>query len=208
MSAHKPGSDSFPAPGNTPLDDEEREGLIPSHILSRSELNQWEAVNIGHARDWLAGRRSRDLLSVEFLRELHRRMFDETWKWAGTLRRSEKTVSPHGWSDVPRLLDDLVENTRVQYDSSGNAPKTAKAADEIAMRFHHGLVRIHPWPNGNGRHGRVATDLLLEQWGRQPFTWGGAGNGLATGTARARYITALEKADGGEFAPLRAFVRS
>lgn len=192
-------------PGNTPLDHEEREGLIPQHIVSRGELNQWESLNIRGAHDWLAARRTGNVLSVEFLGELHRRMFDETWTWAGAYRNSDKTISPHHWTEVPRLMRDLIENTRAQHGASDKSPKSV---DDVAMRFHHALVRIHPWPNGNGRHGRLATDVLLLQWGRPVFAWGDAGDLKTTRTARARYIAALENADGGEFALLRRFVRS
>jgi len=191
--------------GNTALDAEEREGLIPQHIVSRDELNQWESLNLRAAHEWLAARRASDVLSVEFLGELHRRMFGRTWAWAGAFRKSDKTISPHHWTEVPRLMRDLVENTRAQHGASDKSPESV---DDIAMRFHHSLVRIHPWPNGNGRYGRVATDLLLRQWERPEFAWGDAGDLTTTGTARARYIEALEKADGGEFETLRAFVRS
>ena len=74
------------------------------------------------------------------------------------------------WPEVPRLVRDLIANTQVEYVQSAKAPA---ALDELAVRFHHELVRIHPWPNGNGRHGRLATDVLLRSWGRPPFSWGG-----------------------------------
>jgi Fic family protein len=86
--------------------------------------------------------------------------------------------------------------------------KTDAELDDIVMRFHYELVRIHPWPNGNGRHARLAADVLLEAWGRPPFTWGSAGDLVAPGEVRAAYIAALRRADGGDFTPLRAFVRS
>lgn len=198
------GSDQEEA-GNTPLDDDERDGLLPGHILTRVELNQWEAVNIAQAHDWLARRRDTSILSLDFLRRLHRQMFDSTWKFAGTFRRSDKNISPHHWTAVPRLMQDLVDDTAEQHEQSA---KTPEALDDVAMRFHHQMVRIHPWPNGNGRHARLATDLLLRQWQRPPFSWGGGSDLEAHGGARAAYIAALRAADAGDFTLLRAFVRS
>ena len=202
VSSQDPRDDS--ASGNTSLDDDESEGLIPEHVETRGELNEWEALNIASAHEWLSHRRIPDVLNVPFLRELHRQMYGRTWNWAGDFRRSDKTISPHHWSEVSPLMHDLVENTRTQYEAS---TRTAKELDEIAMRFHHNLVRIHPWPNGNGRHARLATDLLLEQWHRPAFTWGG-GDLTAVGAARKTYIRALQRADAGEFDSLRQFVRT
>jgi Fic-DOC domain mobile mystery protein B len=191
--------------GATPLDDDESADLIPEHITTHADLNEWEAENIAHAHEWLSARRKFDVLDVPFLRELHRKMFAMTWNWAGTFRRTDKNISPHNWSAVPTLLEELVRDVRAQYDASERRPAEL---DEIAVRFHHGLVRIHPWPNGNGRHARLATDLLLKQWERPPSTWGEGANLMKVGDARAVYIRALRSADGGDFGPLRRFVRS
>lgn len=131
-------------------------------------------------------------------------MFGPTWSWAGHFRVSDKNISPYGWTNVPVLLHELVENTRQRYETSDKSPG---AVDDIAIRFHHELVRIHPWPNGNGRHARLATDLLLRQWGRPRFTWGRGADLVKAGDARARYIHALRLADSGTLAELRSFVR-
>jgi Fic-DOC domain mobile mystery protein B len=191
--------------GHTPLTDEEREGLIPAHLASRAELNQWEGLNIGRAQRWLGRRRRTDMLTEKFARDLHRRMFGDTWSWAGVFRKSDNNISPHPWHAVPVLMRDLMDNTRAQYDASA---KGEADLDAIAARFHHTLVRIHPWPNGNGRHARLMTDVLLEQWGRPAFTWGGGGNLAHIGDARARYLHALRLADAGDHAALEEFCRS
>ena len=191
--------------GNTPLDDDEIEGLIPTHVRSRSELNQWEGLNIAKAYQWLSRRRPADVMNVDFLRTLHRQMFDETWSWAGQFRRTNKNLSPHPPYALPALMHDLLENTRARHtgcDKSGNA------LEDVAVRFHHELVRIHPWSNGNGRHGRLATDLLLAQFGRPLFSWGAGADLDALGSARERYIRALRAADAGDIASLLVFCRS
>jgi Fic-DOC domain mobile mystery protein B len=195
----------FDAEGNTPLDDDEIDGLIPSHIRTRIELNAWEATNIAAAVAWAYGRADVRILSVETLRELHRRMFGATWAWAGAFRTSDKSISPHHWLQMPAMMRDLVHDTRVQRDGSDDS---GRALDEIAMRFHHRLVHIHPWPNGNGRHARLATDLLLRDWNRPAFTWGNAAAARSTDSIRRKYLGALEAADGGMFEALREFIRS
>jgi Fic-DOC domain mobile mystery protein B len=193
------------ADGATPLEEEESRGLIPDHLRTKAELNQWEAVNVASGHAWAFGGRTFNPLSVEALKRLHRRMFGETWTWAGSFRRSDKNISPYHWSQVGILVRDLVENIKAQYEASD---RSAGAIDDIAVRFHHQLVRVHPWPNGNGRHARLATDQLLRYWGQPAFTWG-SGNDLASeGETRSRYIAALRAADAGSYQPLRKFVRS
>jgi Fic-DOC domain mobile mystery protein B len=189
----------------TPLDDDEIDGLIPSHVHTRYELNQWEATNLASGQAWALARKSWNPLSARSLQQLHRRMFGNTWTWAGTFRRSDRNISPYHWTQVGVLVQDLVDNTKTQYDASDKGETTL---DDIAVRFHHQLVRIHPWPNGNGRHARLATDLLLKRWGRPPFAWGSEADLATEGQTRATYIAALRAADGGSFDRLRKFVRS
>lgn len=189
--------------GATPVDPNEIDGLIPEHIETQLELNQWEAVNIAEAARWASQRRAVDVLLTAALKDLHRRMFGHTWSWAGIYRRTDTNISPHRWTQVPELMENLVANTQVRHERSDRSPE---ALDELALRFHHELVHIHPWPNGNGRHARLATDLLLRSWNRPPFTWS-EGAKLSGTDLRARYITALQRADAGDYSLLRQFVR-
>jgi Fic-DOC domain mobile mystery protein B len=187
--------------GTTPLDPDESAGLLPGHIATREQLDEWEAENILEGQRWAAGAaKRRDILDDAILRELHRRMFGRTWKWAGTYRSTEKNlgVAPARIAEEARQL---LENTRAQI-----AAKVAPI-DEVAARFHHRLVWIHPFPNGNGRHARLLTDLLLAANGAEPFTWG-RGDLEHAGEARVRYLAALRAADARDFSPLLAFVRS
>ena len=190
--------------GNTPLSEDETEGLIPTHITTRAELNGWEAENISEAVEW-ASTRSRDVLDQRVLRTLHQRMFAKTWRWAGKYGTSEKSISRFAWSEVPRLVNDLLANTRVQHAHAKHSPE---ALDELAARFHHQLVLIHPWPNGNGRHARLATDLLLRRWGRPPFSWGSATPHADGAALRTSYLSALRAADAGSVDALVRFVRT
>ncbi|HBE92000.1 MAG TPA: mobile mystery protein B [Gammaproteobacteria bacterium] len=184
---------------STPLTAEEREELIPSYIALRSELNDAEQSNILDAEQW-AFSRKRDVLDQRFLTVLHKRMFGRVWLWAGKFRHSERNIGvpAHRIShDLQLLLDDC------QF-WIGN--KTYEP-DEIAVRFHHRLVQIHPFPNGNGRHARLITDLLLASLGQPRFSWGQVNLADASETRKA-YVSALRAADKYDYGPLLEFVRS
>ena len=184
----------------TELSPEEREGLIPSYITLRAELNDAEQSNINKGINWAERRRSKDVLDEAFLRELHERMYGNVWSWAGTYRKTGKNIGVDAYR-IGTDLNQLLEDVRFQIDNDSYPP------DEIAARFHHRLVQIHCFPNGNGRHARVATDLLLEQLERAPFSWGDA-DLVDEGEVRSRYIAALQAADHHDYGPLLAFVRS
>jgi Fic-DOC domain mobile mystery protein B len=184
---------------NTPITVEEREQLIPSYITLRHELNEAEQVNIGEGLRWAMSRR-RDILDQEFLNDLHRRMFGEVWRLAGQYRTTARNIGVDAYRiamDVRQTIDDVR-----YWVEHGTYP-----ADEIAVRFSHRLVAIHPFPNGNGRFSRLAGDLLVRQLGRPPFTWGRT-NLIDAGETRARYVAALRVADNHDIEPLLAFTRS
>jgi Fic-DOC domain mobile mystery protein B len=186
--------------GATPLDPDEAAGLVPTHIATREQLDEWEAENIHEGERWAASLRRRDLFDDAFLRKLHQRMFGRTWRWAGAYRRTEKNIglAPERIAvEVRQLLGDL----RAQIASA------VEPIDRIAARFHHRLVSIHPFANGNGRHARLMTDLVLEAQGAERFSWG-EGDLVHPSTARAQYIAALRAADSGDYEPLFGFVRS
>jgi Fic-DOC domain mobile mystery protein B len=189
------------APGATPLDPDEIEALIPTTVFTQAELNEWEQTNILEGVAWAQSRRARNSLDAESLKELHFRMFSRTWAWAGTFRRSNKNIGGE-WSLVPTALRELSDDVRHWI-----AHSTCEA-DEIGARFHHRLVQIHPFPNGNGRFARLATDVLLErELGVRAFTWGSGRLDDASAT-RAQYIAALRSADHHDMVPLLKFVRS
>lgn len=185
---------------NTPLEAEEREQLIPTYITNRAELNEAEQVNITRASLWLRRARNVDVLEDAFLRDLHKRMFGEVWKWAGQYRKTPRNIGIEAYC-IPMAVRELVHDARYWVDN-GTYP-----LDEIAIRFSHRLVSIHPFPNGNGRHSRIVADLLAIELGQSRFTWGRA-NLVDPGATRRAYVAALRAADGGEIEPLLAFARS
>lgn len=210
-SAHHHGSGidvlySDPPPGATPLELEDEDGLRPTWIATRGDLDQAEADNILKATMWAARRRwsVASLLTVESLRDLHRRMFGEVWSWAGDLRQRDTHIGVD-WHQVRIEAHNLCLDVQVQA-----ADKSARAlsADEIAVRFHHRLVAVHLFPNGNGRHSRLAADILAVTLGQPIFTWGKASLDRDNQT-RQSYLDALRTADRDHvYEPLLTFARS
>lgn len=189
--------------GSTPLEEHEIEGLIPSTITTRRELDEWEQKNILEAEKFILSRRrtAMDILTDKFLRRLHREMFGNVWKWAGRFRTRDKNIGVAFHkisSDLKVLLDDAAYWV---------ANKTYHE-DEIAVRFHHRLVHIHPFPNGNGRHARLAADLLVVSVGKERFFWGHVSLNRAS-ELRKCYIDALVTADRDfNYRPLLQFARA
>ncbi len=183
----------------TPLTPDERNGLIPTHVTLRGELNELEQHNILEADRW-AFSRKRNVVDEAFLRGLHRRMFNRVWRWAGTYRTSERNLGVAHYRIEPDLRQ-IIDDARF-WGEHQSYPD-----DELAVRFHHRLVSVHPFPNGNGRWSRLAADLLIVRQGGDRFTWGRA-NIQADRNARRMYIDALHAADDHDLGPLVSFARS
>lgn len=188
--------------GNTPIDPDEMAGLIPD-ISLKQELNEYERKNILEAHKWAMHPRRlrfRDPLTESYLRDLHRRMFDETWKWAGRYRETEKQIGVlvH---EIRNRIPVLLGDARYWLDHETYPP------DEIAVRVTHGLVWIHPFPNGNGRHARLLADVIAVRSGRTEFTWG-RDSIQGVGPTRKAYLNALRTADAGNLQEIMDFARS
>lgn len=185
----------------TPLSPDERADMIPSHITNRDELNQFEARGVADGDRWAFSRRRGDLLTAEFLSRLHKRMFGDVWKWAGTYSKEARRRIGVDHHLIEPQLRELFDTVRYWIDHKSYAP------DEIAVRFHHRLTQIHPYPNGNGRLARFAADLLVTELGGERFTWGRASL-VEAAEARRAYVDALHGADGNVIEPLIKFARS
>jgi Fic-DOC domain mobile mystery protein B len=184
---------------NTPLEAEEREQLIPSYITTRGELNEAEASNIADGFRWLISRR-RDILDQGTLSELHKRMYGQVWKWAGSYRTTPRNIGIDAFR-IPTELRGVIDDARYWVENDTFSP------DEIAIRFSHRIVAIHPFPNGNGRLSRLVGDALVTQLGKERFTWGRVSL-VDAGETRGAYVTALQTADNHDYGPLIAFARS
>lgn len=191
----------FADEGNTPLSAEESIGLLPS-LSTKDELNQWERENIIKAGDWALSLalKPANVVTEEFIRALHTRMFEDTWEWAGQYRKTEKNIGVAA-HEIREKIAVLVGDVRFWLEKSTYGP------DEIAVRFHHRLVLIHPFPNGNGRCSRLIADLLVQAMGKETFTWGTT-DLIKPGEARATYLDALRAADKGDIHPLLNFARA
>lgn len=183
----------------TPLTPDERRDLKPSYVTLRSELNEVEALNVIAGERW-AFARKRDALDEAFLRRLHLRMFGDVWRWAGAYRTTARNLGVDAWT-IEIAMRQALDDVRYWIEHATFSP------DEIAVRFHHKLVAIHPFPNGNGRWSRLGADLLAIQIGQERFTWGRAAITVASETRQA-YIRALKLADAGDITSLIAFARS
>jgi Fic-DOC domain mobile mystery protein B len=189
--------------GQTPLDEDEKEGLLIKSITTRGELDEFEQLNIEKAIEWTIGKKwkAEYTLSEAFVKELHRRMFNDVWTWAGEFRKTNKNIGVDKYQigiSLKQLLDDCLfwlEN------------KTY-SDEEFAIRFKHRIVKIHCFPNGNGRHSRLIADIIISQiFGNPIFTWNSV-NLNKKGEARTNYLTAIRQADSGDIKPLINFAKT
>ena len=185
--------------GATPLDPDELEGLRYSHITSREELDHLEQANIQNGLRWLTRHKNNDILNDQFARKLHLQLFGDVWTWAGLYRLTEKNIGIDPIYISVRLRE-LLDNVQYWVDQNTYPPK------EAATRFHHLLVKIHPFPNGNGRHARIYADTLLEKvYAMDRIDWSGGYDLQKTNERRHQYINALKAADAEDYAPLFEF---
>jgi len=185
--------------GATPLDPDEMEGLKFKHVTTRGELDQLEQGNVQMGLGWLSRSRNPDILSEEFVRELHKRLFGEVWKWAGKFRTTGKNIGV----DVQQIA---IQLRMLLDDISYWIENDTYPAEEIAIRFHHRLVYIHPFPNGNGRHARIIADALLTKvMKKKPIDWAGGYDLQLMSVRRKEYLDALRAADNNDYSLLFAF---
>lgn len=186
--------------GATPLEPEEMEGLLHKHVATRGQLDELEQYNIQEGLKWLKRQKSSDPLTEGFARELHKRLFGQVWRWAGTFRRTEKNIGIDP-IQIAVQLRMLLDDANYWVNHGTFPPK------ELAARFHHKLVYIHPFPNGNGRHARIMADAVLTMVLKEkPIDWSGGVDLQKMNIRRAEYIAALRAADAGDFNPLLLFV--
>ncbi len=186
--------------GHTELSDDDRQWLLLSYISTHGELNQAEQQNILHGTLTRRPPSAKVLLDDRYLRGLHKAMFGQVWRWAGQYRGRETNIGVEP-ALIPTQVRSLTDDAQSWIEHETYDP------DELCVRFHHRLVAIHPFANGNGRHGRIAADYLIRALGRAAFSWG-SGLSVPTDQLRARYLQALQLADGHEIGALTSFARS
>ncbi|MBA3067436.1 MAG: mobile mystery protein B [Hyphomonas sp.] len=194
-------TDLFQEPEDaTPLTPDECEGLRLTWVTTRADLNVAEQDNIDKGAAWAYRARKPDLLTVEYVLKLHKRMFGDVWLWAGRYRRSERNIGI-----APHMIG--VQTGQLMGDAAYWVEHRTYEPTELAVRVHHRLVFIHPFPNGNGRHARMMADLVLRRLGEPALSWGGGSLSDITELRRA-YVDALRRADREDYDALIAFSRS
>jgi Fic-DOC domain mobile mystery protein B len=189
--------------GQTPIDEEEKDELKIKTISTRGELDEFEQANIEKAIEWSlkANLTLEKILTIEFIKDVHRRMFNEVWGWAGNFRKTDKNIGVDKFI-IPQELRKLIDDCKYWIENN------TYPDDEIAIRFKHRLVKIHPFPNGNGRHSRICADILISKGlKKEIFSWGGKKLTDRSET-RDKYLEAIYKADGENIHPLIEFARS
>jgi len=189
--------------GQTPIDEDEKEGLLIETITTKGELDEFEQQNIEEAMQWVIGRKfkAKDVFTEKFICNLHKRMYSNVWAWAGEFRKTDKNIGIDKYQ-IPVELKVLCDDA-LYWVEHGTYPP-----EEIAVRFKHRIVSIHCFPNGNGRHSRLMGDIIIEKlFGEEPFSWG-ADNLSKEGDTRTTYLQAVKAADNADFAPLLDFARS
>ncbi len=186
--------------GTTPLDPDKMEGLRYRHITTRGELDELEQANIDEGLQWLKRQKNPDVLTEGFVCEVHEKLFGRVWKWAGVFRRTEKNIGVDH-VQVAVELRQLLDSAQYWVENGTYPPK------ELAARFHHKLVSIHPFPNGNGRHSRIMADAVLTKLlGEPAIDWAGGFELEKMNERRDQYLAALRNADGHDFVALFEFV--
>ena len=189
--------------GQTPLDEDEKEGLLIKSIATRGELDEFEQQNIEDAIQWSLTRKfkSEQILSETFILALHKRMYKNVWRWAGEYRKTNKNIGVDKL-EIPVALRSLIDDASYWLENNVYEP------DEFALRFKHRLVSIHCFPNGNGRHSRIIADIIIEKIYQLPvFSWGS--KSLADeNDSRKNYLIAIRKADKGDLELLLKFARA
>jgi len=192
--------------GATPIDADAARDLLQPQITTQAQLNEAEQANIFEARLWMRAWKHKNLLDERFIKMVHKRMFGDVWKWAGAFKRTDHQNERFARrEEAGTRMRQLLENTKYRLEHA--RPASENEWDRFGAEFHHQLVLVHAFANGNGRHAREITDLLLIQQGQKPFTWGSASLTAPTDTRR-RYIDALHAADDGDYSKLVEFVRS
>jgi len=189
--------------GQTPLDEDEKKGLKINSITTQKELDEFEQLNIEKAVEWTihTNLKPEKILTEKFIKDLHKKMYGDVWKWAGEFRKSEKNIGIK-WTQIGVELKNLIDDTKYWIENKTYSP------EEIAIRFKHRIVAIHCFPNGNGRHSRMMADIIMESiFGEEIFTWHES-NMVKADETRKNYIKALREADNGNINPLIEFARN
>lgn len=182
--------------GQTPIDENEKSGLKINSITTQKDLDEFEQLNIEKAVEWTihTNLKLEKIVTEKFIKNLHKKMYGDVWKWAGEFRKTDKNIGIE--------LKNLIDDTKYWVENKTYFP------EEIAIRFKHRIVAIHCFPNGNGRHSRMMADVIMESiFGKDVFTWNKS-NMVKADETRKSYISALREADRGNINLLIEFAKN
>jgi hypothetical protein len=194
--------------GNTLLQREVQLLLFEGRAVGSRELREYlEVQGYADAALWVYGQalrrglqHARDVSLTE-VREIHRLVVAPVWlhfppehlrpkEAPGAFRRSDieplrPGLRPPDWTQVHALVTDWLE--RANDEAIGGRGR--HAAEDFA-ELHAEFERIHPFPDGNGRVGRLVLNLLLVRYGYPPA--------VIRKQDRGRYLEGLRRADQGD----------
>lgn len=190
--------------GQTPISEEDRQGLLLP-ITTLQELNDAEAANILICQTWLFARKRRlsstSILTTSWVKALHRRMFNEVWRWAGEFRNLDTNIGV-AKENISYELSALIEDIKAKVKAR---EEWSLSEEEIAIELAYKAVLIHPFPNGNGRWARDLGDALMISLNKNRFTWGSK---LNPDLRRAAMLTSIRKAGVGDLVSYLKFAKS
>ncbi len=189
--------------GQFPLEEEEKEDLLIKTVTTQTELDELEQLNIEKAVAWTIGKKFKPatIFTEKFIKKVHKQMFGDVWKWAGKFRKSAKNIGV-AWVEIAVEVKYLLDDTKYWIENKTYSPH------EIAIRFKHRLVKIHCFPNGNGRHSRLMADIIIESvFNKDVFPWHSS-NMVKPDETRKEYIAAIRAGDRGNIQPLIEFARN
>jgi len=174
--------------------------LLPAHINTQAQLNEWEALNILNASKKYLTKRSVAAVSADWLKRVHKEMFGETWKWAGEFRKKDLNIGI-SWHQIPEQIKLLEDDLKYWQAGKGNF-----SVFQQSVRLHHRLVKIHPFINGNGRHARLVADIFLYNKDEKLPNWPDE-KLIENSDIRKKYINALKAADSGDYNKLEKLIK-
>src|SRR5450759_2646371 len=200
--------------GNTLVLREVESLLERGRAVGSKPLKEYmEVKGYGDAATWVyseamgaTDRESGQLLTVQEVRHIHHLAMTPVWlmvphpeatdaEGPGNFRQHDihpfdAGMTPLSWPSVPAEVDAWVDRAiglPIQIASGVVLP-------EALAELHNGFERIHPFIDGNGRTGRLVLNLVLVRLGYPPV--------VILKTQRERYLTAMQRADDGEYGPL------
>ncbi|MGL5859020.1 MAG: Fic family protein [Angustibacter sp.] len=213
---HQEAHHSTALEGNTLVLDQVRKLLDEGRAVGAKELREYmEVKGYADAARWVYGQAldpgewtTGDLVSMQEVRSVHHQAMTPVWNVAphphgtdaespGNWRRHEIQPFTEGFQPPPFTeVDHRMRDWIARVDQL-RQPDPTPLPERLAFT-HNTFERIHPFLDGNGRAGRLLLNLVLVRLGYPPA--------IILKSQRNRYLTAMQKADDGDYGPLGELV--